>query len=235
MSNNERALTEEEDVDQALSINLSEFESKGFSGIVLVSAFHQSIRRPTETERDIAVKEYILAYNEVVKFLEKLGAMFYFVVADVREKVHILDSCLAEKPDSYATISKLVAFEIGQNYLVKGRERPNNGARTVLRLHRALLFVYELVQNLWKASANTSASQICVAAYDSTLAPHHSWVVRQAARLGMRVVPNRDTIIAYMATSPDELEKFPIFFAKILDVYDITQAIYEKNELLELP
>lgn len=237
MSGNNKVEKEldEDEIHEALSINLSEQKSTEFRGIVLVSAFHQSIRRTTETGHDIGVKEYVLAYNEVIKFLEKLGAIFYFVVSDIREKVNILDSFLEQNPENYETISRLVAYETEQRHLVKGKEKPNNGARTILRLHRALIFVYELVQNLYKAESTAYASEICVTAYDRTLAQYHSWIVRKAARFGMKAMPNRDTIIALMSTDPDEIEKFPVFFAKVLDVYNITQDIYETNKILELP
>ncbi len=72
-------------------------------------------------------------------------------------------------------------------------------------------------------------------AYDETLAQYHTWLVKQAARLGMRMMPNREVIIGYMSKDEAEVQKFPVYITKVLYVYNITQDIYEKHQILDLP
>lgn len=228
----------QEEIDKELSIDLSDFKGSDFNCKILIGAFHQSACKTHESlphHDDVALKEYCIAYKEVIKFLEKLGAVFYFVIIDIREKIVILENFLEDNPVNYETITKMVEYEKSEKHLVAKQEKPNNGARTILRLHRALLFIYKLLNNLYIAESETKSSDICVAAYDTTLAEYHTWIVRKAARFGMKAMPRRDVIIGYMSKDREEIEKFPKFVPKILNVYNITQVIYEKHQLLELP
>lgn len=225
-------------IDQDLSIDLYTFQTQEFSGKLLVSAFHQSPRKSSHLESkhdDISLKEYLLAYNQVIKFLEKLGTVFYFVITDIREKIQILENHIEEKPDHYETIQKMVEYEKREKHLVKKQEKPNNGARTILRLHRALIFIYKLLNNLYAADMGSRSSDICVTAYDETLAQYHTWLIKKAARFGMRMMPTREVIISYMSSDESEIEKFPGYISSVLTVYDITQDIYERHQILDLP
>ncbi len=226
------------DIEDELNINLYSFKDQEFSGKLLVSAFHQSARKSSDhlpSHDDVSLKEYLIAYNEVIKFLEKLGTVFYFVITDIREKIQILEGHIHEKPEHYETIQKMVEYEKREKHLVKRQEKPNNGARTILRLHRALIFIYKLLNNLYAARPYSRSSDICMVAYDETLAQYHTWLVKQAARLGMRMMPNREVIIGYMSKDEAEVQKFPVYITKVLYVYNITQDIYEKHQILDLP
>ncbi len=225
-------------IEEELGINLFSNKDQVFSGKLLVSAFHQCTIKSNEkleNHDDISIREYLIAYNEVIKFLEKLGAIFYFVVADIREKIEILEQHIHEKPEHYQTIQKMIEFEKRENHLLKKNEKPNNGARTILRLHRALLFIYKFLNNLYASNPASSSSDICVNAYDETLAQYHTWLVKKAAILGMRMIPNREVVIGYMSQDEAEIHKFPIYFTRIINVYNITQDIYATHQILDLP
>ena len=98
------------DIEAELSINLSELKNAEFECKVLISAFHQSACKTDESipqNNDVSIKEYCIAYKEIIKFLNKLGAVFYFVVSDISEKVVILENFLEENPLNYETIQSV--------------------------------------------------------------------------------------------------------------------------------
>jgi hypothetical protein len=152
-------------------------------------------------------------------------------VADIKEKMEILNEFTDKEFKNYETILKAIEYET-QNKLIE--KNKNNAARTLLRLHRALLFIYKFIEKVCK-SDDIKSSSLCIECYDNTLAKHHSWVVRKAAKLGMHTLPKREVLYSYMLPAPDDTKYFPMFIQRIENVYNITQAIYEKHQLLDLP
>ncbi|XP_010003571.1 PREDICTED: ceramide-1-phosphate transfer protein [Chaetura pelagica] len=80
-------------------------------------------------------------------------------------------------------------------------------------------------------------SAICTDSYDESLAAHHPWLVRKAARLAFRALPPRDAFLETMNVgSPQEAvavlgEALP----HIAQVYSITQELFARHQLLDLP
>lgn len=65
-----------------------------------------------------------------------MGNIFGFVSSDVQSKIEILEEFRANKVTAakYETVKKMIAYERENNLLSK----KENGARTLLRLHRGL-------------------------------------------------------------------------------------------------
>ena len=189
----------------------------------------------TEEFDDILIKEYLIAYEEIVKFLELLGSVFYFVIIDIKEKIVILEDFLAKNPENYYSVLSIVNHEKKFNYYTSQKDKVQYGARNILRLHRALIFIYTFLDQLFNADPRHKSAQICNEAYESTFAKYHSWIVRKAVILGVYTLPRRDVLKGYMCKTPDDLEKFPIFVRKVENVYAATQKIYEKYKILDLP
>ena len=166
-----------------------------------------------------------------------MGAIFYFVIVDIREKVVILDGYLKKNPANYATVLKLVEYEKKENLLTPAMaaKQPNSGARHILRLHRALIFVYKFLESLHSADQKCRTPELCTAAYEATLAKYHPWVVRKTVKFGMMALPRRETLVGYMCKTNEDFDKFPVFISKVLKVYEITQNIYDKHQILDLP
>jgi hypothetical protein len=152
-----------------LNIELNELISTQFNPKLLLSAFHQSICNSTDLadSNDVFLKEYLIAYEEIIKFLNCMGSVFYFVITDIKEKIEILESYLKINPDNYSTIKKIVEYEKKENLISK--QPTNNGCRTILRLHRALIFIYYFIENLLIADNKNKSYDIAQAAYEKTL------------------------------------------------------------------
>lgn len=210
-----------------------------FNPVRLYEAFTNSLKKSDQSLPDfddISLNEYILAYEEIVKFLECLGSVFYFVIVDVRDKINILRDYLKKHPEQYETIYTLVVHEQKLNYFKNPiAAKQSSATRHILRLHRALIFVCKFLDQLIKAEQRTKSAQICTEAYEATLAKHHSWLVRKAAVFGMLALPKREVLVGYMCKNTNDLEKFPVFIQTVEKTYNITQAIYEKFQITDLP
>ena len=106
------------------------------------------------------------------RFFDQLGYVFKFVKDDVVSKLTILqafvDSDSKETPH-YDIVQKAIDYETEQNLIKKNSE---NFPRTLLRLHRALIFIEEFLRGLTDRPASDSAVSIATNAYDSTLYHH---------------------------------------------------------------
>lgn len=154
------------------------------------------------------------------------------MVADVKEKLATLHGYLKKNEECYKTIFKTVNYE-KDNRIHKNKG--NNASRHILRLHRALVFIYRFLDRLYKSDQKHKSSAICSEVYEVTLAKHHSWIVRKAATVGMLTLPTREVLVQYMLHSQDDKANFPMFIQSVESVYDTTQSIYEKVEFLDLP
>ncbi|VDP31575.1 unnamed protein product [Echinostoma caproni] len=79
--------------------------------------------------------------EEDVWLLPYFGKLFYFVNRDVEQKLRILYEYHESNPTDYKTINIMTKYE--HDLGITGTK--HIGCRTLLRLHRALLFVIELM------------------------------------------------------------------------------------------
>jgi hypothetical protein len=105
------------------------------------------------------------------RFVDQLGYVFKFVKDDVVDKLGILQSFVdIDRKGSvhYDTVQKAIHYETERDLI---RSNPHNFARTLLRLHRALLFIIQFLQGLNDRPASENTATIAANAYDGTL--HH--------------------------------------------------------------
>ena len=111
------------------------------------------------------------------------------------------------------------------------------GARTMVRLLWFMEFLSVLLGRLG-SDPNKSASDAAKEAYEKALGPHHSFMLRQAAKVAMMAAPGRktfnqklfptlrpDEICIYLVSIEDEVEKFRKPMVKFM----------KDNNLLDLP
>jgi hypothetical protein len=209
-----------------------------FNTTRLFEAFSKCLRKREGTnDYEVNLKEYLHAYEEISKFLHCLGTVFMFVTSDINDKIHILEGYLRDSPDHYRTVQSLVEHEHANQMLQKPQSSTRkNASRHFLRLHRALLFIYKFLNRLYTAEANAKSPAICIEVYDATLSKHHSFLVRQAARIGMYTLPRREALIELMVSKERHDDaKFHVFIQTVERVYSISQGVYEKYQILELP
>jgi len=91
------------------------------------------------------------------------------------QKLIILQEFIDQDNDGtshFDTIQNAIDYET-ENNLIK--TNPNNFTRTLLRLHRALIFIEEFLRGLSERPSSESTVTIATHAYDSTLYYHRKF------------------------------------------------------------
>ncbi|KAI1903220.1 hypothetical protein AGOR_G00024980 [Albula goreensis] len=142
--------------------------------------------------------------------------------------------------ESYLSVRSMIRVELSQG-LVNFEEQTNSGCRTLLRLHRALLWLQLFLKKLGEKPVDggklRSPSDLCREAYHQTLAHHHSWLVRRAAELAFMAMPDRRFFFKLVCVqNQDEAATVLNRVVKAIgEVYQRTQVALEENDMLNLP
>lgn len=140
------------------------------------------------------------------RLFTKLGGLFKFIVHDVTEKTQILGQHLkTPAKDNYEKIESMLDYEQKNDLLLDPAKQPAhhlaNGARTLLRLHRALLFVVKLIDGVKNSDENDRMAPLAKTAYDSTLGHFHPWLIRKGVHLAVYTLPYRKQVKLSLVSS----------------------------------
>lgn len=140
---------------------------------------------------------------------------------------------------AYHSVRSMISMELNQG-LVSFHHQTDSGSRTLLRLHRALLWLKLFLEKLAETPVEgrlRSPSDLCREAYKSTLAQHHAWYVRKAAELAFIALPERGFFFRLVCVqNQEELSKVLHRVSRAIgEVYDRTQKALEENGMLDLP
>ncbi|KAM6983980.1 glycolipid transfer protein domain-containing protein 2 [Tautogolabrus adspersus] len=140
---------------------------------------------------------------------------------------------------AYYSVRSMILAELSQGQ-VDFNQQTDSGCRTLLRLHRALLWLKLFLEKLAETPETgrlRSPSELCREAYKSTLANHHTWFVRRAAELAFIALPERGFF--YRLVCVQNQEEFGLLLNRVVqaigEVYDRTQKALEENGMLDLP
>ncbi|NXM76253.1 CPTP protein, partial [Serilophus lunatus] len=204
-----------------------------FSLREVLAAFQKCV---TE-RREVLLEPYVSGWWGLIRFLQRLGAVFSFISKDAVAKVTLLEGlCRGPQREHYVSLQSMVSFELSPG-LAELRARPGSGCRTVLRLHRALLWLQLFLEGLRTSSGESRPSALCADAYNASLAQHHPWVVRKAAAVAFCALPARDAFLDSMNVGSQE-EAVAVLgeaLPHIQSVYGITQELFAQHRLLDLP
>ena len=106
------------------------------------------------------------------RFIDQLGYIFKFVKDDVVDKLAILQRFVDKDNDRtlhFDTVQKAIDYETDHHLI---ETNPENFTRTLLRLHRALLFIIEFLRASNDRPASETSMTIANSCYDSTLSNH---------------------------------------------------------------
>ncbi|VDM30370.1 unnamed protein product [Hydatigera taeniaeformis] len=203
---------------------------------------------------DIATQFYCEGFKELSSLLDYLGHIMHFVLRDVDQKLGALNDLrdASKHPtdfcEHFTTVRKMCDFEAGQyeNNRPKSDAKCTLGSRNLLRLHRAFLFVIGLFEKVCNEPPELTLSELAKSAYDESLATHHPWVVRQAVAVAFHTLPYRhtfvDTIVANQPAGGELKDEAScreylvgVSLPTFRKVYQLTQDIYAKFDMLNLP
>ena len=127
------------------------------------------------------------------------------------------------------------------NYEVEKKITDNkkkaSGSRTLLRLHRALEFIAALLLKIKETDNSKKFSNEAQKAYEATLAKHHPWLVKKGVGIAMMTLPSRSDLLKKLNLddTPEKMGQLGELVEELNKIYGITQKLYEKDNLLDLP
>ncbi|CAG2179085.1 unnamed protein product [Oppiella nova] len=205
----------------------------------------ESLQKCIDDKNAIDLDHYLRAFNELLRFFNLLGAVFVFVAKDVKEKIAILEQYSKEFSTDvhYKTLQQMIEYESTHNLLRVDLSKRPSGARTLLRLHRALEFVSHFMLEVSRLEDSKGTADVARDCYKKTLAKYHPWVIRKSASLAMYTLPYRRQLVerAYSGSVPSE--QTPIAVSDSMsrlalvaeEVFNATHKLYDEHNLLDLP
>lgn len=181
---------------------------------------------------------YIKAYTEFNKFFGLMGTVFGFVSSDVTSKLEILETFRkGSNGQHFQTIEDMIIHEETENKFSDSKYI--SASRTLLRLHRALLFIALFLEQLFQLKLEDKLSGACQTTYSSTLGQYHPWIIQKAAIMAMYALPTKQGLLQRIKGPTETEEYYNELLLKAVEamkeVYNRTQKLYEDHNILELP
>ncbi|XP_078616207.1 ceramide-1-phosphate transfer protein-like isoform X1 [Branchiostoma floridae x Branchiostoma japonicum] len=201
-----------------------------------LSPLVNSFKNVMTNNGEVNTTKYANSQSELMKLLEMLGTVFSFVTSDAKSKIEILEAYRAsEQGEHYATIESMLQYEKDTG-IVLDNKKPS-GARTLLRLHRALKFIMEFLNRMGKSTSDAKVSTMAYECYHETLANYHVWIVRKAAGMAFYTLPTRKNFLEKLCKEEEDvvLGLVSELADTILPVYEQTEKLYTKFDFHELP
>lgn len=195
-----------------------------------ISLIHNNFQQSLVEENDVALREYLEGYEELNKFCNLMGVIFGFVSQDLRSKMDILYGFVKDSSNSqnYTTVKQMIEYEKHTQLLDK--KDFTSGSRTLLRLHRGLDFLRVFLKGVSELKDNENTSPVGRAAYEKTLSHHHTFVVRNGAKLAMYTMPTKEQLLKKLCgENAEEIQRTVTTLPKMLDV---TTVVFDRIENL---
>ncbi|KAM6894632.1 ceramide-1-phosphate transfer protein [Lycodopsis pacificus] len=215
------------------------------------------LKSSLENADDVLLEPYLQSWDQLLNFMESLGTMVGFFSHKVKEKVALIRELSLKRsleahgkrgpPDSSGlqigasrSVRSMVEAEL-KDGAVDFSRRTDSGCRTLLRLHRSLLWLKLMLEGLAEGpdadGRYRTPAELSRAAYMVALAPHHPWVLRQAAEFVFLALPDRRYFLQLVCVR-SQREATPVLHAIINAlalVHAQTQRILAEHDMLELP
>ncbi|XP_067436591.1 ceramide-1-phosphate transfer protein-like [Thunnus thynnus] len=214
-------------------------------------------------DNDILMEPYLQSWDELINFMESLGTMVSFFSQKVKEKVVVIrelslkhsreahgkpsDLSGLQTPASfglkngmYRSVRSMVEAELKAG-MVDFSRRTDSGCRTLLRLHRSLLWLKLMLEGLAEGpdadGRFKTPGELSRDAYKVALAPHHPWVLRQAAELVFLALPERKYFLQLVCvkSTREAAPVLRVIIHHLTLVHTRTQRILSEHDMLELP
>ncbi|XP_014906643.1 ceramide-1-phosphate transfer protein [Poecilia latipinna] len=206
-----------------------------------------------EDGEDVLLEPYLLSWDQLLNFMESLGTMVSFFSQKVREKTELIRQLSLKRSSesqaagssglrtgAYRSVRSMVEAEL-QAGMVSFSRRTDSGCRTLLRLHRSLLWLKLMLEGLSEGpdaeGRFKTPGELSRDAYKVALAPHHPWMLRQAAEIVFLALPDREYFLQLVCVQKQE-EATPvlrIIIHALSVVHTRTQRLLAKYNMLELP
>ncbi|XP_039996816.1 ceramide-1-phosphate transfer protein-like [Xiphias gladius] len=225
----------------------------------------QYLKSSLSEDDDILLEPYLQSWDQLLRFMESLGTMVSFFSLKVNEKVVVIrdlslkhsaeahgehgpadhtglqtPASFGLKNGAYRSVRSMVEAELKAG-VVDFSRRTDSGCRTLLRLHRSLLWLKLMLEGLAEGpdadGQYKTPGELSRDAYKVALAPHHHWVLRQAAEFVFLALPDRQYFLQLVCVQ-SQREAAPVLrviIRALTLVHTRTQQILAEHNMLELP
>ncbi|KAL0150025.1 hypothetical protein M9458_054684, partial [Cirrhinus mrigala] len=172
-------------------------------------------------------------------FMEALGPLVGFFTHKVEEKIILIRELSLEEsarqnateddPHRVAPPPPHAYRSVRSMGVVSFDTQTPSGSRTLLRLHRSLLWLQLLLEKLGTDREGRSMGELCRDAYLEVLAPHHPWLMQRAAELVVFLQ------LVCVSTQEEAEPVMQIVVAAIREIHQRTQRELEIRNMLDLP
>ncbi|XP_040856748.1 glycolipid transfer protein domain-containing protein 2 [Ochotona curzoniae] len=204
----------------------------------------QPFRASLNLEGDVVLSQYLAGWRALLRLLTPLGSVFAFATSEAISKVTALEAQVHGRDAAhYTSLVAMAAWEQQAGVLERRGTAPRDssgasGLQTLLLLHRALRWSQLCLHRVATGTqGGPDAGAQCGDAYGTALAPHHPWLIRQAARLAFLALPGRGRLLELACPGAGEAEARAALVraARTLeDVYNRTQGLLAEHGLLLL-
>nr|XP_023700627.1 ceramide-1-phosphate transfer protein-like [Paramormyrops kingsleyae] len=231
-----------------------------------VSQLVSHLRAALDPGTDVLMQPYLSSWDELIKFLNALGPMVGLISQEIKDKTGLIRElaqqdmesrggcdqgarCLGSgaptrglqtDEGSYHSVRSMITAEL-QSGLVDFHQLTSSGCRTLLRLHRALLWLRLFLQKLGESpppgGRARSPSDLCREAYQESLSRHHTWLVRRAVELAFIAIPDRTYFFRLVCVQNQQGATLVLnkVVRAITEVYARTEVALEEHGMLDLP
>ncbi|XP_069031664.1 ceramide-1-phosphate transfer protein-like [Embiotoca jacksoni] len=212
---------------------------------------------------DVLLEWYLQSWDQLLNFMESLGTMVSFFSQKVNEKVVLIrklslkhtaeahgkhadrsgprtPAAFGLDDGAYRSVRSMVEAELKAGAVDFSR-RTDSGCRTLLRLHRSFLWLKLMLEGLAEGPDSggryKTPGELSRDAYQVALAPHHHWMLRQAAEFLFLGLPDRKHFLQLVCVQ-NQREATPvlrIIIDALTPVHTRTQRILAEHGMLELP
>jgi len=187
---------------------------------------------------------YMDAWVELIKFLNTLGTAMSFVVKDVEGKLKHMKTLKEGEAAGYKSVASMINHEKEKDLIQYEGDKAKpvlSGSRTILRLHRALLFLQIFFKKVGENPDDESAkvSTMCHDAYkESPMSKYHGWIIRKSVGVAVMILPNKKQFISQLGGGMEKNELYSTLDESNKNMNKLcqyTETMFKNNDLMELP
>ena len=147
---------------------------------LLIDSFRRTASKPGIS---ISTDEFVQCCDTILPFFEHLGPVFHVARGEFQSKLETLKSISG----THSTLEEVVrADKVANKATVK-----NSPTRNLHRLLSAIMFIKLIFERLM-GSSSVTLKEAAGEAYEATLAPYHTGIIRGVVRAGLYTLPSRE-------------------------------------------
>jgi len=208
-----------------------------------------SLLKKFNSEPEIDCKCLTALLLEFVKIINEMSSALSVAFKDVTDKVATLRGNYKLHPDWDVLLFPFIKKEVAAGIAVLNGEnnkkntkdpkyaKYESSARTLLRMTWFMEFLKVFFGDLGK-DQNRSASDAAKLGYEKALGPHHSFMLRQVAKVAMVAAPGRKSFNSKLFPTHTPEKICEILLAMEAELVTATKTLwdfYNDNKLTELP